>query len=116
MPFRLPPRPPTVLASVLAAGLVLIVASCSHVTPLGPTPPQPTQLGSPFTLGAMSLQSPTLAGRCPAGSVTLSGDPGQCSRQRGLPAGFTSAAISPVSASPPCTDSRSRCPPPACRG
>jgi hypothetical protein len=37
MPFQLPPRLPSVLASVLAAGVMLTVASCSHVTPLGRT-------------------------------------------------------------------------------
>ena len=36
MPFQLPPRPASVLASVLAAGLMLTVAGCSHLTPLGP--------------------------------------------------------------------------------
>jgi len=35
MPFRPPPRLASVLASVLAAGLMLTVASCSHLTPLG---------------------------------------------------------------------------------
>jgi hypothetical protein len=101
MPFQITPRTSPVLACVLAAGLMLFVASCSQVTPLGPTAPQPTQLRSPFTLQAMGIQSPTPTGRCPAGSVALSGGPGQCSRQLGTPATFTSAAVSPVSTSPP---------------
>ena len=101
MPFQLPPRPACVLASVLAAGLVLTVAGCSHITPLGPTPPQPSQLRSPFALEAMGIQGPTPAGGCPAGSVALSGGPGQCYRKLGTPATFTSAAISQVSAQSP---------------
>jgi hypothetical protein len=36
MPFRPPPRLPAAAACVLAAGLMLTAASCSHLTPLGP--------------------------------------------------------------------------------
>ncbi|MBV9445902.1 MAG: hypothetical protein JO345_08410 [Streptosporangiaceae bacterium] len=105
MPFRSWPRPAPVLAGVLAAGLML-TAACSHMTPLGPAGevPQPSQLKSPFVLEAMGIQAPTAAGGCPAGSVALSGGPGQCYRELGTPATFSSAAISPVSAiSPPGT-------------
>ena len=38
MPFQPLPRLLPVLASVLAAGVMLTVASCSHVTPLGRVP------------------------------------------------------------------------------
>jgi hypothetical protein len=37
MPFRPRPRLSSVLASVLAAGLMLTVASCSHDTPAAVT-------------------------------------------------------------------------------
>lgn len=104
MPFQPPPRPASVLASVLAAGLMLTVASCSHLTPLGPDPaatmPQPRHLKSPFVLKALGLQAPAPAGGCPAGSVALPGGPGQCYRELGTPVTITSAAISPVSAIP----------------
>jgi hypothetical protein len=78
MPFQ-PPRPLSVLASALtAAGLVLAVASCSNITPLGPEPapvslPPARDLGSPITMQAMRPQPPTPAGQCPAGSVALFG-------------------------------------------
>src|SRR6185295_17915879 len=67
MPFQPPPRPAPVLASVLAAGLMLTAASCSHLTPLGPAAPQPHHLRSPIVLQAMRVQNPTPAGGCPAG-------------------------------------------------
>ncbi len=38
MPLQSLPRLLPVLASVLAAGVMLTAASCSHVTPLGPDP------------------------------------------------------------------------------
>ena len=76
MPFQ---RPLSGLASALAAvGLVLAVAGCSHVTPLGPDPapvslPPAHQLGSPISVQVIRSQPPTAAGRCPAGSVDLFG-------------------------------------------
>jgi hypothetical protein len=82
MPFQRPPRPPRplpVLASVLAAvGLVLAVAGCSHITPLGPGPapvnlPPARHLGSPITVQVMRSQPPAATGRCPVGSVALFG-------------------------------------------
>ncbi|HEY6275837.1 MAG TPA: hypothetical protein VIX86_05855 [Streptosporangiaceae bacterium] len=79
MPFQRPPRPWSVLASVLAAaGVVLAVAGCSHVTPLGPDPapvslPPARDLGSPITMQIMRSQPPTPTGRCPAGSIDLFG-------------------------------------------
>jgi hypothetical protein len=78
MPFQ-PPRPRSVLASVLTvAGLVLAVAGCSTIIPLGPDPapvslPPARDLGSPITVQVMRPQPPTPAGECPAGSVALFG-------------------------------------------
>ena len=77
MPFHPRPRPSSVLASVLAAaGLVLTVAGCSHLTPLGPdapaTLPPPRHLGSPIIVQVMRSQPPTAAGGCPAGWVAES--------------------------------------------
>jgi hypothetical protein len=79
MPLQRPPRPLSVLASALvAAGLVLAVASCSNVTPLGPDPapvslPPAHTLGSPIVMQIMRSQPPTPAGRCPAGTIALFG-------------------------------------------
>jgi hypothetical protein len=79
MPFQRPPRPLSVLASVLAvAGVVLAVAGCSQITPLGPGPapvslPPARDLGSPIIVQVMRSQPPTPAGECPAGSVDLFG-------------------------------------------
>jgi hypothetical protein len=79
MPFQRPPRPLSVLASALAAaGVVLAVAGCSHITPLGPEPapvslPPARDLGSPIIMQIMRSQPPTPAGRCPAGSIALFG-------------------------------------------
>jgi hypothetical protein len=108
MPFQPPPRWPSVLASVLAAGIVLAVASCSHLTPLGPDPaasmPAPRHLGSPIVLQVMRSQPPTATGGCAAGSITISvprgAAPMPCYRPVGTAATITSAAISPVSALP----------------
>ena len=103
MPFQPPPRLSSVLASVLAAGVMLTVASCSHLTPLGPDPaatmPQPHHLRSPFILQDMRIQPPAPAGGCPAGWVALpgGGSPSTCYRTTGTPVTITSAAVSPVS-------------------
>jgi hypothetical protein len=100
MPYQRPPRPPSALASVLAAaGIVLAVASCTgHITPLGPDPaatmPQPHHLRSPLILQDMRTQGLVPPpGGCPAGWVTLSGG---CYRKTGTPVTITSAAVSPV--------------------
>jgi hypothetical protein len=59
MPFQRPARPLSVLASALAAaGLMLAVAGCSHITPLGPDPapvslPPARDLGSPIIVQVM---------------------------------------------------------------
>lgn len=83
MPFQRPRRPLSLLAGALtAAGLVLAVAGCSNIAPLGPGPapvslPPPRDLGSPIIMQVMRSQQPTPAGECPAGSVALFGaDPG----------------------------------------
>jgi hypothetical protein len=79
MPFQRPPRPLSVLAGVLtAAGLVLAVAGCSHITPLGPDPapvnlPPARHLRSPIIMQVMRSQQPTPTGKCPAGAVDLFG-------------------------------------------
>jgi len=75
MPFQPLPR----LASALAAaGLVLAVAGCSHIPPIGPEPspvslPPARDLGSPIIMQLMRSQPPTPTGECPAGSVALLG-------------------------------------------
>ena len=103
MPIQLRPCVSSVLTSVLAAGLMLTVASCSHITPIGPgaTMPQPRHLRSPFVLEAMRVQPSSPAGGCPAASVALSGGPGQCYRELGTPVTITSAAVSPHLPAPP---------------
>jgi hypothetical protein len=113
MPLLRWPRPLSVLASALAAAaLTLAVASCSGITPLGPdTPPKPIPakqvtvagpparvflLGTPFVLAAMGIQAPNPAGGCPAGSVVLSGGPGQCYRNLAAPVTISAAQVSSV--------------------
>ncbi len=79
MPFQCQSRPLSVLAGALAAaGLVLAVTGCSHVTPLGQDPPPVNlpparDLGSPIIMQIMRRQAPTPMGRCPAGSIALFG-------------------------------------------
>ena len=79
MPLPLQSHPLSVLACALAAaGLVLAMAGCSHVTPLGPDPapvslPPARHLGSPITVQVLRSRPPTATGRCPAGSVDLFG-------------------------------------------
>ena len=107
MPFQPPPRLSEAAASVLAADLMLTVASCSHLTPLGPGPaatlPQPHHLRSPFVLQVVHVPSPAPVGSCPAGYVMLPGDgsPGTCYRTTGTQVTITSAAVSPVSSFQP---------------
>jgi hypothetical protein len=100
----MPPRLPNALASVLAAaGIVLAVASCGNIAPLGPSGPSsvappavpPPPLRSPFILEAVRIQAPA-SGGCPSGSVALSGGPGQCYRQLGAPVTITSAYVGSV--------------------
>jgi hypothetical protein len=79
MPFQRSPGPLSVLASTLAAaGLVLAVAGCSNIAPLGPGPapvklPPARDLGSPIIVQVMRSQSPTPTGGCPADSAALFG-------------------------------------------
>ena len=79
MPCQPPRRPLSFLASALAAAcVVLAVAGCSNITPLGPDPapaslPPARDLGSPIIMQIMRSQPPTPTGRCPAGSIALFG-------------------------------------------
>ena len=86
MSFEFRPRSASVLASMLAAGLVLTVVGCSHLTPLGPdapaaAPPPPSHLRSPIVLTAMRVQPPAPAGGCPAQFTMISvpGNPASAS-------------------------------------
>ena len=100
------PRPSSVLASVLAAaGMVLTVTSCSHLTPFGPgpdrtTPPPPRHLASPIILQVVRSEPSGGPSECPAGSVAVSAPPGApglgCYRPVGAPVTITTAGISPV--------------------
>jgi hypothetical protein len=77
MPAQSLPRPWPVLGSVLAAAsLILTVAGCSHILPLGPdaaaTMPPPRHLGSPIIVQVMRVQPPTATGGCPASWVAVS--------------------------------------------
>jgi hypothetical protein len=103
---------------VALAGLVLTVAGCSRVLPLGPGPaaaPAPRHLASPIVMEPGLSQPGASASRCPAGSVALSGpgalpaapvgaNPGSpvtspstpvgvCFRRLGKPVRFTSAGV-----------------------
>jgi hypothetical protein len=78
MPFQCPSRLVSVMASALAAGIVLAVAGCSQIAPLGPDPAQPSlppprELGSPITMQVMHWLPPSPTSRCPVGSVALFG-------------------------------------------
>jgi hypothetical protein len=112
MPFQCP-SPLSVLASALtAAGLVLAVASCSHITPLGQDPPpvnlpSARNLGSPIKMQIMRRQPPAVTGRCPAGSIRLFGSDPNVPRDAVAPAvpahpvqGST-AAPTPTATAPP---------------
>jgi hypothetical protein len=111
MPFQPSRRPLSVLASALAAvGLVLAVAGCSNITPLGPGPapaslPPARDLGSPITMQVMRSQPPTSAGMCPAGSVDLFGSQPNVLRAAvatALPAQPVQGSTpTPMSAAPP---------------
>jgi hypothetical protein len=106
MPFQRPHRPRSVLAGTLAVvGLVLAVAGCSHVTPLGPEPapaslPPARDLGSPIMMQVMRSQPPTATGGCSAGWVAVvlpaGAPPMPCFRPAGPPVTITSAAVSSV--------------------
>ena len=75
MPSQRLTRPLSFLA---AAVLLLAVAGCSSITPLGPHPapaslPPAHDLGSPITMQVMRSRPATPAGACPTGSVALFG-------------------------------------------
>jgi hypothetical protein len=105
MPFP-PSRPSSVLAGVLAvAGIVLAMAGCGHVAPIGPTPPQQRHLGSPIILQATRAPGLTSAHGCPAGSLAFAapGDTSSCYPKLGPPVTLSSAAISPIMSGPTAT-------------
>lgn len=103
MPLQLRCQP-SVLASTLAVGLMLTVASCasqgnspsSAAAQPSSAAAQPSPLQSPFILEAMRIQAPTAAGGCSDGSLALSGGPGHCYSRIGTPVSITSATVSPV--------------------
>jgi hypothetical protein len=106
MPCQRPSRPLSALASALAAaGTALAVVGCGHITPLGPASapvklPPARELGSPITMQIMRSQAATPAGRCPAGSVNLSGLEPDVPRQATAVAGPKQVAGSPVTPTP----------------
>ena len=111
MPFQFRPRPPSVLVGMLAAGLVLTVAGCGHLTPLGPyapaAVPPPSHLRSPLVLQAMRVQ-PAPAGRRVPGPVhhaLRAGQPRPVLPPARYPVTITSAAVSAVSSFQPRTPS-----------
>ncbi len=105
------PRSSAAAARALAvAGIVLAVAGCSSVTPLGPDPaatmPQPSHLRSPVTVEAMRSQPLSPKGGCPAGWVALpvpgpAGVGSACYGKVGTPVTSTSAGVTSVSAYQP---------------
>ncbi len=99
------PRRSLIFATALAAGVMLTVASCSHVTPLGPDPaatmPQLHQLRSPLVLEDMRQQPAPVGGGCPAGSVEFSGNAAGCYRTTGTSATVTSAGVSSITSFQP---------------
>jgi hypothetical protein len=111
MPYQCPPRSLSVLASALAAvGVVLAVAGCSNITPLGPDPssvslPPARDLGSPIIMQVMRSQPPTSAGRCEVGAVTLFGSQPNVPRAvvRAMPAPFKLIKGSTATPAPPPT-------------
>ena len=112
MSFEFRPRPASVLVGMLAAGLMLTVAGCGHLTPLGPyapaAAPPPSHLRSPIVLQAMRVQPPAPSGGCPARFTMISVPgiyPGECARPVGTPVTITSAAVSAVSSFQPRTPS-----------
>ena len=115
MPFHSSPRPSSVLASVLAAaGVMLAVAGCSGLTPLGPgeaaSLPQPHHLRSPIILEAMRSQPGTAGGGCPASYVALQGD----NSSQSVIAGPVQSVIAGPAGSSPAPTRASATPVPTC--
>jgi hypothetical protein len=98
-------RRSSIFASALAAGVMLTVAGCGHVTPLGPDPtatvPQLHPLRSLLVLEDVRQQPGPVGGGCPAGSVKFSGNAAGCYRTTGTSATITSAGVSPVTSFQP---------------
>jgi len=109
MPFKHRPRPLSVMAGALAAaGLVLAVAGCGNIAPLGPDPapvnlPPARDLGSQITMQVMRSESPTPTGQCPAGSVALFGSEPNVPRAISIRhvVGIVSTATPTPTATPP---------------
>jgi hypothetical protein len=109
MPLPRPPRPLPVLASALAAaGIVLVVASCSHITPLGPgrapvALPPARHLGSPIIVQVMRVQPPNSTGGCPAGwaAVSLPTDGGPRVAAGAVPVGRPRRVVPQGASAPP---------------
>lgn len=111
--FRPPRRRSSALTSLVAvAGIVLAVADCSSITPLGPTR-RPAhafatatplgiiyKLGSPIILQVMRSKPSMGTGECAAGLVQVSlppgADPMPCFQPTGAPVTITTAGVSPV--------------------
>lgn len=119
MPIQHPPRPSSVLASLLAAaGIVLAVASCSQITPLGPGAiqlPPPRHLGSPIIVQVMGVQPPSATGGCPAGWVadSLPVGGGPHSATTAVPVGPPQPVTTGVSVGPAGASASPAPPPPA---
>jgi hypothetical protein len=125
MPFQPAPRRLLALASVPAVSLMLGIAGCGHVAPIGPDhspgaipppvamPASPSHLGSPIILQVMRSQPPAPAGGCQAGWVALSvaGSARTCYRKLGTPVTITSAAVSSVDTNRPHAPSGHAAPP-----
>jgi len=100
-------QPPWIVLSGLlaAAGVVLAIASCSGITPLGAGPvqlPPARHLGSPIVLQAMGVQPYTATDGCPAGwaAVSLPAGGGPQVAQSSTTAGPPQRVTTAVSAGP----------------
>lgn len=110
-PGRRPAGAAVARTAIALTALALTVAGCSQVLPLGPAPtatPTPRHLAAAIVLEPGLSQPGTPGGKCPAGSVMLSGPgtpltsaansstgptAGPCFRQLGKAVTFTSAGI-----------------------
>ena len=95
---------PTLASVLAAAGIVLALASCSHIPPLGPDPtpvamPPPRPLGSPIIVQVMRVQPPNSTGGCPADWVAVSlpaGGGPQVAPAQAVPVAANGASASPA--------------------
>jgi hypothetical protein len=92
------------VSALAAAGLVLAVAGCSNITPLGPDPavslPPARHLGSPIIMQILRSQPPTPSGKCPASSINLFGSDPNVPRASVAPGGHvqvgTGSTVAPT--------------------